>query len=515
MNRIAFTKSFFVIAILAAFLGLAACGGGGNAVVIPPPPGNFTNESFINSYAFSYQGSDSGGVPLAVAGELVADGSGKITSGILDINDFGNIGTALPILAGSTYNVGADGRSSATLNIQGGTITLQFTLSSNSHALVTEFDSFGSGSGTIDQQDTNVTSTQLSGNYAFIASGVDFNFNETTIGGNFATAGAVLTPGQAVWDAVDAGTFVVTDDNTLSGTTPLDAANAGRGQLSLTSTQINGFTFVFGYYIVDATHIKLIGIDQTGTFFLAGDAYKAPSAPAQLANSNYAFTVSGEAAALTPVGIGGVFTSNGSGNITGGVQDLNNNASGNAHLKQTLQAAAYTVDPTFARIDLRLNNGNIFEYAAYPTSSGTVILIEIDGKQAVTSGIAYRQTATTAVQGNYAINLTGLAIKQSLDFVQDVVGQVNVASGGAVTGTIDINNLFQGPPVPNISLSSNSKLPALDSPVTGRGNPFALQSNQLGANGFALSYYVVDANTVLLVEMDSVRVTTGIMVKQP
>jgi hypothetical protein len=143
-----------------------------------------------------------------------------------------------------------------------------------------------------------------------------------------------------------------------------------------------------------------------------------------------------------------------------------------------------------------------------------VLLSEIDGKQAVAGGTAFQQTAVNPVQGSYAINLSGLAVNQSVDRAQDVVGQVTIASGGATTGTLQINNIFVAPPVPNVVLDSKSMLAALDNPVTGRGNPFTLQSTELGGSGFTLSYYVVDDETVLLLEMDSIRVTTGLMLKQ-
>jgi hypothetical protein len=263
---------------------------------------------------------------------------------------------------------------------------------------------------------------------------------------------------------------------------------------------------------VDATHLKIIEID--GNFFTAGEAFAAPGTATLLASANYAYTASGESSRLTPQAVGGVFISNETG-ITGGVQDLNRNASGNGHIKQTLQASTFTPDASVARIDLILNAGGTkFEYAAYPTLDGRVLLSEIDGKTAVASGTAFQQTATDAVEGSYAINLSGLAVNSKADFAQDVVGQVTIGSGGATSGTLQINNIFVALPVPNIVLSSKSMLAALDTPVTGRGNPFALQSTELGNSGYSLSYYVVDDNTVLLLEMDGVRVSTGLMLKQ-
>jgi hypothetical protein len=510
-------RTFVFMAVAAAgLITLTACGGGGGGVVQPPPPtGNFTNASLINNYAFSYQGSDAFGNALAVSGEIVADGQGHITSGLIDIDIFNSLPiVAAQILSTSTYSVNADGQTSVTLNLNGAvTITLQLTLASSAHGLVTQFDVNGSGSGTIDAQNAAQLSSALIGNFAFNVSGVDPFFEETTLGGNvLVNAGGAIPSAQSVWDVVEKGGVVDIDDTGVTGSLVPDALNAGHGVINLTSPTINT-PLVFSYYVVDATHLKIIEIDNT--FFTAGEAFAAPGSPTQLANANYAYTASGESKKFTPQAQGGVFVSNGSGGITGGVQDLNRNASGNGFLKQTLQASTATADANLARIDLILNaNGTKFEYAAYPTLNGTVLLSEIDATQAVASGTAFQQTAVNPVQGSYAINLSGLAVKQSADFAQDVVGQVTIAAGGATSGTLQINNLFIAPPVANVVLDSKSMLATLDTPTTGRGNPFTLQSTELGGSGFILSYYVVDDETVLLLEMDSIRVSTGLMLKQ-
>jgi len=510
-------RNFIFIVAAAGLFTLAACGGGGGNVVTPPPPqGNFTNASLINNYAFFYQGTDSIGNPLAVSGQFVADGQGHISSGAIDIEDLGvSFVSASPILSSSTYTVNADGQTAVTLNLQGAVpLTLQMTLASSAHGLITEFDVDGSGSGTIDAQNPAQLSTPLTGNFAFNVSGVDGNFEETIMGGNLlVNAGGAIPATQSVFDVVEVNVGVDSHDTGVNGSLSPDPLNPGHGQINLTSPGINSVPLVFSYYVVDNTHLKIIEID--GAFFTAGEAFAAPGTSTQLANASYAYTASGESRKLTPQAMGGVFVSNGSGGITGGVQDLNRNASGNSHSKETLQPSTYTPDATLARIDLILNaNGTIFEYAAYPTLNGTVLLAEIDGKQSTVSGTAFQQTATDAVQGSFAINLSGLAVNQSADLAQDVVGQVTIASGGATTGTLQINNIFVALPQPNIVLSSQSMLAALDTPITGRGNPFTLESTELGSSGYSLSYYVVDDNTVLLLEMDNRRVSTGLMLKQ-
>ena len=88
---------------------------------------------------------------------------------------------------------------------------------------------------------------------------------------------------------------------------------------------------------------------------------------------------------------------------------------------------------------------------------------------------------------------------------QDIEGQISAGNLGAVTGTVDINNVassgkvFSGEP-----LTSASTIPT--SGLNGRGNPFILAE---GLQTDTLSYYIVDDSTALLLEMDGSRVLTG------
>ena len=172
-------------------LFLAACGsnGGGIANPVAPPSGGFSSISGTDSTGFSY----------AMVGTFTANGSGGITGGAFDINDLnaaegftGPIPNA-SIASSSTYHVGVDGRGQATLNtsITNFNPVLDFVLSSNSQGQVTEFDNFGSGSGTLDAQTANVTPT---GSYAFSlsgAAGASGNSPWATVG-NFTLTGTTL-----------------------------------------------------------------------------------------------------------------------------------------------------------------------------------------------------------------------------------------------------------------------------------------------------------------------------------
>jgi hypothetical protein len=252
MNWKAVRNYVFMAVAAAGLLTLTACGGGGGGVVQPPPPvGNFTNANLINNYAFFYQGSDAFGAPLAVSGQFIADGAGHITSGLIDIEDESNTLplVAVQILSTSTYTVAADGQTTAQINFQGGAVTWQFTLASSEHALMTQFDVLGSGSGTIDRQDPTKLSTALIGNFAFNVSGVDFNLEETTVGGNLlVNAGGGIPSTQSVFDFVQAGVIVDNDDTGVNGSLTPDPLNPGHGQITIATPNVHNLPpLVFSY----------------------------------------------------------------------------------------------------------------------------------------------------------------------------------------------------------------------------------------------------------------------------
>lgn len=510
-------RNLAAVLTLAVIILLSGCGGGGVGVTTPPM-GNFTNGNLKGNYAFSYQGSDVNGFPFVAAGQFAANGSGMITGGAMDLNDSidGLLIAPGAIQGTSTYSVSADGETSVTLNVltAGGvqTLGLQMTLSSSTHGLVIAFDNSFSGSGTIDMQAANAA-IPTPANFAFALSGVDNQtIQEAMFGGNILVSGAnTITTGSSVADIVSPGLGILdTDDSAFSGTVTPDPVNPGRSVLQLT-TAVG--VFGFAAYAVDATQVKIAEIDVVSGFLVGGDAFAAPGTPnQQLAKGNFAYTVSGEAHNGASFAAGGVFTSNGTGAITGGIQDLH---SSQVFSGQNLANEAYASDPNFARVVITLNDGTApFAYAAYPTSEGRVMLVEIDGAtngdcECFASGIAYQQSSTTAPSGPFALNITGLAITKHSIVTQDVVGQIKI-SGTTVTGNLNINNVQATNKLLTGAGLTNSTTSAPDS-TFGRGTGMTLTSGNVA---FGLDYYTVDGSRVLLLEVDGTRVSTGQLLAQ-
>src|SRR5215469_11765150 len=318
---------FILPAVLSSLAILVACGGGSsNPPVNPPPSGGFSNSNLNGSYVFSVTGTANTATNdfVTIMGVFTADGKGNISSnGLLDQNSTAQNGLILDTITSGTYNVGSDGRATGNATLPTGLITLQtqktgtfqfaYVLTSSTHGLVTQFENFGSASGTLDLQ-ANVTQSQINGqSYAFNltgASGIgtDLCGFSTTSGSStpFATVGAF---------ALDANGQVVSgvedfNNNCLSSGSTNIAITAGDIDLSTfpgtatltTGTGTSAITYQFDVYPVDATHLKFIEIDAQP--MLVGDVFTQASMP----TGNNVFTIAGFD--LSP-SVGGPFTAAG------------------------------------------------------------------------------------------------------------------------------------------------------------------------------------------------------------
>jgi len=480
---------------------LSAAGSGTATVTIV-----FSSATLSGQYTFSYTGEDASGF-LAVAGNFTVNGSGLITGGVEDVNSASGI-TENPINGGS-FAVGPDGRTIATVTTGLGTITWQVTIISEQHALLVRFDSNATGSGTIDKANpADFSVSAIANNYSFGISGIDSTGAPMAIAGRFLADGAGTFPVNfAIQDVNDAGTVTQADVSLHGNILSLDGGT-GRGTLELISTVPGTGTLTFAFYIIDNTHFKLVEIDNGGAPVLAGDAFSAPNS-ITLANltGSYAFTVAG-AESGGPYAAGGVFTASGTGTISGGVQDVNEQAS-TLHLAEQISSSGstYTLSPatTSNRILLTLSAGGIsFMYAVYPTSTNSFEMVEVDKVVPVSSGMGFLQSSTSAPSGTYGINTTG----QTTTGEQDINGSISSAGTTGLTGYLDINEtgtIFSSIPLSNSTIAAPSSF--------GRAT-LTLATAKPTSASFNFAYYVVDNSTVLVIEMDKVAVTLGVMDKQ-
>jgi len=509
-NRVALS----VVALLSlAFL--AGCGSSGSKGVAPPS-GGFSNSNLNGTYVFSVSGADVNGSPYAIVGAFTANGqggngTGGITGGTVDINDNAEFTPAVSdasISSGSSYTVGADGRGQAHLvtSTPFGTIILDFVLQDSSHGLVTEFDDTASGSGTLDIQTSGTTPN---GAYAFSLSGANADGTAFATVGNFTVgSGGTITSGLEDYNS---GGLIYNNDG--SGLALGGTVVAGPSSTPGTTLSTSSFGLTFDVYPIDASHLKFIETDATGT--LSGDAYSQTST--QMPEGNLPFTLVGELSGGAPFAAGGFIVTDASGGIdTGSSEDLND--AGNPSSAPLSFTGNYVASGSGRYIldDLAGFEGGS-EYAAYPSSAG-VFLLEIDGSLALESGIAYPAQsldATFSSGQGYGMNLTGLNIGSGSELEVDEIAEFTAnTTGSTITGYADENYAPGGAPTPNIAFINNSSTSSTYTlPSGGRGQIVASLNDLNG--GFLLNYYVVDGTTFPFIELDNTgQITSGVLVEQ-
>lgn len=459
---------------------LSGCGGS-DVKFAPTPSGSFNNSSLKGNYAFSLMGTNQFGF-LAVAGSFQADGNGNITAGLEDVNSGGGVFTSIP-LAGN-YTVGADGRGTATLASSVANISFAFVVISPQRALVIRFDNNSSASGSIDLQDTSAfTASALQGSLVFNISGIDANGADLQEVGLFTTDGTSAISG-GVQDTNDNGN--VSTNLNVNGTYSV-AAN-GRGTATLITP--NGSSN-FAFYVVDANRLKLIQIDSVPV--VAGDGFRQSAGPSNASlNGGFAFTLGGRRGS-NPLVSGGIFTSDGNGNITSGVQDIN---SGSVNTNLSLTSSTYSMAGNGRGTLTLTNSSGSSHFAIYP-SSGGVQMMQVDSN-VLSSGVAYPQQGSnfsnSSLNGNFGFNVTG--VNGGGEF--DLIAQLTANGSGAWTGALDLNN--NGGLSLGLAASGSYSLTA-----NGRGN--ASITTSAGRMDFFI--YAVSNSRVLFIEADSTSPAVG------
>jgi hypothetical protein len=485
----------FALSILAV---LAGCGSNGTKAT-PPPSGGFSNSNLSGTYVISTAGIDVNNAFLTTSGTITANGSGGITGGTLDVNDADTgLGAAFQLFStairSGNYSITADGRGKVNIETTTlGTFTFAFVLSSDSHGLITEFDGSGSGSGTIDVQSATVTQAQLAQAYAFQLSGQDINQNSALVAGAF-TLGAdgTVTSGTGVYDLNDSET--VLPEQSLSGSMTLGSGGgSGTGQLQTALGNLD-----FNFYVIDATHLKIIQTDPLPNTVLSGDLFQQAAMP----SGTLVFSMAG-VNGTGPFAAGGFMTASGAGVGSSGLEDVNN--AGTVPGVQVPFTLSYSAT-TNGRATLGLGgfSGGPTSLAVYPTSGG-LLMLDIDGA-ALASGVAFVQTTNalaTPPQG-YGLNFSGANFAQGSPFQIDDIAEFVTATGGTMTGILDEND--QGTPQQPQTITNTSVFQQ-DSPVTGRGEA---QFNSGTSFTYAtIDFYTVDGTNTIFIDIDPTQVAVG------
>lgn len=481
-------QSYFpsVVVTLWCSILLAGCGGSSQN-----PPALFTKASLNGAYTFSIKGVTSVGIAgtYSLIGVFQADGNGNLTQGhtFYTINTGAGTGSFGNQEFFGFYNVGPDGRGTATLSTQiAGPVIFDFVLLSDQHGEVVRFDHEVSPSGTLDKLDASLTATDLTGTWAFNLNGIDSAGNpKASVGVFTADSSGVLTSGTV--DTNDNGAI---QSNVAMQLGPASEIfinpGSGRGGLQFSTAADGGHSFVLT--VIDANHLRL---QSTAFDVLTGDAYRVTDTGI---SGSFAFTMTGE----TSLGVfahGGIINTDDAGNI------LNTSVSDIDHgglLGQGQLIGTYTSAGNRTFFSLQ---GGAIGWVGYP-SSGGIQLLKVDA-DAVASGVALPQTgpfSSATLNGRYGATFSGIS---PVNGQFGAIAQLTADDSGQLNGTLNLNQ--NGAPTPDIVLNGSFAF----SP-SGRGTG-TLATPSSTRN---VIYYAADSNRVLFMQFDPGQVAQGVLAKQ-
>jgi hypothetical protein len=169
------------------------------------------------------------------------------------------------------------------------------------------------------------------------------------------------------------------------------------------------------------------------------------------------------------------------------------------------------------------STGGISQFAAYPTTDEGLYLIELDGGASGTSGpsgvgVAEPQTLSAPISASAFNGAYALQFRASTALGSQVLnGQVLADGVSALNGTADVNsfNATVGPPVAtpssgaalggSFTSAGSGRFPLVlaITPASGQPRPEITQLNP--------ACYIVNANTCLLLGLDSTAPGTGVL----
>ena len=327
----------------------------------------------------------------------------------------------------------------------------------------------------------NFSNASLKGQYAFFMSGTN-----VSTGSFFARIGSFTADGNG---NITAGIEDV--DVTGPETIPLSPSSYtiqadGRGVVNL----IGSGPLSFSVTLLSPTQGLIVETDlnatASGTFFLQNPSSFTTSG----FSGNYVFDVSGldfNGSFGVPDSIVGQFVSNGSGGLTG-VLDENDNAIPSGG--QPVTSGSFQLDatngPTFGRGTMTfVANGSTFNYVYYVVNGSRLVLIENSStSNVVTVGTATAQssvpTSNATFNGNFAFLTSGSGTTGPITRI----GRFTADGGGGLTSVFaNTNDNGDAEQVPKGSLSATTY--AIDTNFAGSGRgTLTFTDSSLGTYSF-------------------------------
>jgi hypothetical protein len=467
----------------------------------PPPP---SPELADGNYVYHFSGQDSTGSYYVVGAFTVKDG--VITAGEQDFTDEAIVATdtlnpanCLIASAGGNIEIRLDtGDKSVGVN---GIEILHGAKVSSKRVLISEFDSFASGTGAIDSQ---ISVAAPTGGYAFYTLGIDQSGAQLAIGGVLNIAGTSVTTSGSVFDINDGGTFILQQQQFASGSVSAPD-EFGRVTFSLAPSVSTVPAFVLTGYIV-GNQIQLIESQSDNLNGVTGG-----TALSQGANTG-AFSMSSPSVTGVSYAFGAAgATVNGSAYLAGGIGlNADGTVSGAMAINDlinsygfSINGGNYTVDAT-GRVTITNVTSDKFSgtiaFQFYLDGNGNALELGIDPSQ-VTAAMAYAQTAASSnYEGTFAAAAQGFWTYSASAYPGWAAVGVATIGSGQISGFTDYtqqNGDGSFTPTANVALSGS------EDSIVGTFTLYGLNAGSFQAQG-GYGYYPIDNNRVIAIQIDGV-----------
>lgn len=354
------------------FIEYAASGISASGTVALQNPSEFALSALNGGYAFRLAGFDTSAKQVAEAGAFSANGSGGLTSGLLDANTGGTLSSNQSLTGSVTTADATTGRGTMTITSGFGTQTFAYYMVDGTTVMMVETDGARSTSGNaVQQANSPYATSDIHGGLVLIMNGTS-STGTLGIGGNVSLGSGNASGGSIARN--DAGTFTAAQTVT-AGTYSVTDAATGRMTASLT---VNGTTMSLVLYpqsdsvfdIIDANASESAG----GTAIISTGSAGSNSA----IQGNYSLNLTG-VTGTTPEDVVGTLAANGGGAFTGTV-DISNGGANTA-----LQSSPYSISVTStATLKSGVVNFGSIGFNLYVVDSTQVFFLENDNKGVLT-----------------------------------------------------------------------------------------------------------------------------------
>ncbi|MFZ3265575.1 MAG: putative Ig domain-containing protein [Terriglobales bacterium] len=408
--------------------------------------GNCGNNANLNGhYAFTLNGWKSATDFQTTIGSFVANGTGSISSGLLDINDQNK--APVSATATGTYCVSSNNLVAISLTASGGasgTAVFEAALDTTGNGHIIRYDATSTeiSSGLLRKQTTTAFSTSsIKNNFAFGMIGVDpGSDNRFGMAGEFNSNGSGTLSGELDGDNSSNGSV----NATLSASN-FNVASSGRGTASMNLVSSQGsLSLNLVFYVVNAGEMLMME-DDSGNLLMAGQALQqsASLTNASLKGNSVIELEGADNSGGTPVSDiqAGIIDASGSGTFSL-TMDENDGGSfdGGTGTPQSI-SGDYSV-ATNGRVTLSNitggGGGNNHVPVFYLVGLNQAFVIGTDGS--VTFGTMTPQTVSSFTNASLNGNFLG-GSQQPVDTNASVeVDQAHADGSGNFTGASDDNN---------------------------------------------------------------------------